>query len=51
MAAHLAGGDGVWLFIVDSPGSGKTEIIRANAITPQVIDTYAPELRAELLPG
>ena len=28
-----------------------TEIIRANAITPQVIDTYAPELRAELLPG
>jgi beta-glucosidase len=26
------------------------DIIRANAITPQVIDTYAPELRAELLP-
>jgi beta-glucosidase len=26
-------------------------LIRANAITPQIIDTYAPELRAELLPG
>jgi len=28
-----------------------TDIIRANSITPQIIDTYAPELRAELLPG
>ncbi|MEE8392340.1 MAG: glycoside hydrolase family 1 protein, partial [Anaerolineae bacterium] len=27
------------------------ETIRANAITPQIIDTYAPDLRAELLPG
>lgn len=27
------------------------ETIRANAITPQIIDTYAPTLRAELLPG
>ena len=27
------------------------EAIRANAITPQMIDTYAPELRTELLPG
>jgi len=26
-------------------------LIRANAITPQLIDTYAPELRPELLPG
>lgn len=26
------------------------EIVRANAITPPMIDTYAPELRAELLP-
>lgn len=38
VAAHLAGGDGVWLFIVDAPGSGKTEIIRAlnglNAVYP-----------------
>jgi len=25
-------------------------IVRANSITPQVIDTHAPELRAELLP-
>jgi len=28
-----------------------TEVVRANAITPDAIDTYAPELRAELLPG
>ena len=27
------------------------ETARANAITPQMIDTYAPELRTELLPG
>jgi beta-glucosidase len=27
------------------------EIAQTNAITPQIIDTYAPELRAELLPG
>jgi beta-glucosidase len=27
------------------------ETTRANAITPQMIDTYAPELRTELLPG
>jgi beta-glucosidase len=27
------------------------DIIQANAITPQIIDTYAPDLRAELLPG
>jgi beta-glucosidase len=27
------------------------EIIRANAITSQVIDAYTPELRTELLPG
>lgn len=27
------------------------DICRANAITPQVIDEYAPELRAVLLPG
>jgi beta-glucosidase len=26
------------------------EIIEAGAITPQIIETYAPELRAELLP-
>ena len=26
-------------------------LIRANAITPELIDTYAPELRPELLPG
>lgn len=29
VAAHRAGGDGVWQFIVDAPGSGKTETIRA----------------------
>ena len=38
VAAHLSGGDGVWLFVIDSPGSGKTEIIRAlnglNAVYP-----------------
>ncbi len=35
VTAHLAGGDGVWLFIVDSPGSGKTEVIRAlNGLHP-----------------
>jgi beta-glucosidase len=27
------------------------DVIQANAITPQIIDIYAPELRAELLPG
>ncbi len=27
------------------------DIIRANAITPQIIDEYVPELRAVLLPG
>jgi beta-glucosidase len=27
------------------------EVIRANAITPQIIDTYTPELRTDLLPG
>jgi beta-glucosidase len=27
------------------------DIVRANAITPQIIDTYAPDLRPELLPG
>jgi beta-glucosidase len=27
------------------------DVARANAITPQIVDTYAPELRAELLPG
>jgi beta-glucosidase len=27
------------------------DIIRTNAITPQIIETYAPELRVELLPG
>jgi beta-glucosidase len=27
------------------------DIIQANAITPQIVDTYAPELRTELLPG
>ncbi len=27
------------------------DIIQTNAITPQIIETYAPELRAELLPG
>jgi beta-glucosidase len=27
-----------------------TEIVRANAISSRVIDTYAPELRAEMLP-
>ncbi|MGD8244157.1 MAG: glycoside hydrolase family 1 protein [Anaerolineae bacterium] len=26
-------------------------LIRANAITPELIDTYAPELRPQLLPG
>ena len=26
------------------------DVIQANAITPQIIDTYAPRLRAELLP-
>ncbi|GEM_PF-120675 len=26
------------------------DVVRANAITPQIIDTYAPELRSELLP-
>jgi len=26
-------------------------LIRANAITPRLIDTYAPELRPDLLPG
>lgn len=45
VAAHLAGGDGVWLFIVDAPGSGKTEILRSlnglrdvvplSSLTPQ----------------
>ena len=29
VAAHYAGGEGVWLFIIDSPGSGKTEVIRS----------------------
>ena len=29
VAAHRAGGDGLWTFIVDAPGSGKTEVIRA----------------------
>ncbi len=34
------------------PSAGLyAEAIQANAITPQIIDTYAPELRAELLPG
>jgi len=28
-----------------------SNVIRANGITPQIIDTHAPELRAELLPG
>jgi beta-glucosidase len=27
------------------------DLIHANAITPQIVDVYAPELRAELLPG
>jgi beta-glucosidase len=27
------------------------DLIHTNAITPQIIETYAPELRAELLPG
>ena len=27
------------------------DIIRAGAITPQIIDTHAPQVRAELLPG
>ncbi len=27
------------------------EVVRANAITSQIVDAYAPELRAELLPG
>jgi beta-glucosidase len=27
------------------------DLIQANAISPQIIDTYAPELWAELLPG
>ena len=27
------------------------DVVQANAITPQVIDTYASELRSELLPG
>lgn len=27
------------------------ELAQANAITPQIIDTYTPELRADLLPG
>jgi beta-glucosidase len=27
------------------------DLIRANAITPQLIDTYAPSLRPQLLPG
>jgi beta-glucosidase len=26
------------------------DVIRANGITPRIIDTYAPERRAELLP-
>jgi len=26
-------------------------VAQANAITSQIIDTYAPQLRAELLPG
>jgi beta-glucosidase len=26
-------------------------VIRANAITPELIDTYAPALRSALLPG
>ena len=29
VAAHRAGGDGIWLFIVDAPGSGKTETIQS----------------------
>jgi beta-glucosidase len=34
------------------PSAGLyAETVQANAITPQIIDTYAPELRAELLPG
>jgi beta-glucosidase len=27
------------------------DVIRANAITPRIVDAYAPELRRELLPG
>ncbi len=38
VAAHMAGGDGVWLYVIDAPGSGKTEIIRSlnglNAVYP-----------------
>lgn len=29
VAAHRAGGEGVWVFVVDAPGSGKTETIRS----------------------
>lgn len=28
VAAHRAGGESVWVFVVDAPGSGKTETIR-----------------------
>lgn len=29
VAAHKAGGEGVWVFVVDAPGSAKTETIRS----------------------
>ena len=37
VAAHRAGGDGVWQFIVDAPGSGKTETIRSLNGLPDVV--------------
>lgn len=37
VAAHRAGGDGVWQFIVDAPGSGKTEVIRSLNGLPDVV--------------
>ena len=34
------------------PSAGLySDIIRANAITPKIIDAYAPRLRSQLLPG
>ncbi len=37
VAAHRAGGDGVWQFVVDAPGSGKTETIRSLNGLPDVV--------------
>jgi hypothetical protein len=61
VAAHYAGGEGVWLFVVDSPGSGKTEMIRAlnglqtvyplSSLTPQTFASGKPVKDADKDPS